>query len=83
MADSEKADDILEFYQTYVNNADSNSPEILYNMGLLFEQPGRHQDIRRVGRLYKNIQVNYPVDEYSQKATARLDYLNRQFFHVR
>ncbi len=84
MADNEKANDILEFYQTYVNHfADSNSPEILYNMGLLFEQPGRHQDIRRAGRLYKNIQVNYPVDEYSQKATERLDYLNRQFFHVR
>ncbi|MEM9423771.1 MAG: hypothetical protein AAF975_03150, partial [Spirochaetota bacterium] len=78
-----KADQLLDFYETYVSlYPDSNSPELLYYMGLFFERPGKSQDLRRAKQLYQNLRANYPVDEYSPKASKRLHYLNRQFFLV-
>ncbi|WGK69699.1 hypothetical protein P0082_02220 [Candidatus Haliotispira prima] len=83
-SESKYAEYVLKFYQTYVDfYADSNSPEILHKMGLFFEEPGKNQDLRRARQLYKSIRTNYPVDEYSQKASDRLHYLDRQFFLVR
>ncbi len=82
--DSKNAAHLLDFYETYVNSySDQNEPEILYSMGLFYEQPGEHQNLRKAKDSYNNIQINHSVDEYSQKASERLNYLNRQFFLVR
>ena len=81
---NQNADNLLDFYETYVNSySDQNQPEILYSMGLFYEQPGRHQNLRKAKDSYNSIRINHSVDEYSQKASERLNYLNRQFFLVR
>ncbi len=81
---AETPQQVLDFYQAYVElYPDRNSSEILYKMGLLFEKPGEKQDLRKARQLYQDIQTNYPVDIYSQKAAERLNYLNRHFFLVR
>ena len=80
----ENRENMLNFYQTYLSlYPGKNSPEILYKMALFFEKPGSKQDLRRARQLYRDIQREYPVDEYEVKASERLNYLNRHFFLVR
>lgn len=76
--------DIFDFYQMYIQNfRDKNVPRIIYEMALILEKPGKMQDLQQAGTLYRSLQSDYPVDRYSELASQRLHYLNRQFFVVR
>lgn len=56
---------------------------LLFRLASLLEQPGEHRDLEESRRLYREMVRQYPLSEYWERATARIEHLERHYFFIR
>jgi hypothetical protein len=57
--------------------------EVFYLYGASLEQPGPLKDVKRAYDFYKRVCDDYPQSELWDKASERMNYINRHYFEIR
>lgn len=56
---------------------------LLYTLASMYERTGPNRDLARSRHLYRRLVQEYPLSDYWERATRRIEYLERHFFFIR
>ncbi len=80
---NEERTEAIALLETLLETGVSGYDRVLYRLASLYEEPGDKRDLARSRDLYRRLVEEYPLSEYWERATARVEFLERHFFFIR
>ena len=81
-ADFQTAKDVLDHILANQAN-DSNTAEIIFLLGQIYEANSELKDYRKARDAYKEVYTQFPESLVSEAAKEKVKFLNRHFFFIR
>ncbi|TVR69760.1 MAG: hypothetical protein EA427_07135 [Spirochaetaceae bacterium] len=77
------ADGAIPLLEALLVVGSSRYDYLLFSLATFYEQAGPHRDIDRSLLLYRRLRDEYPLSDYWERTTRRIEYLERHFFFIR